>query len=387
MNSATDSAAPLTPPSDLRPTPEIDPAIPVARTRYFTLRAVLFALLGLGALGWAIQYCLHAYRFVTTEDAYVTGHLHQVSTQLDGQVIEVLVQDNQTVRAGDVLFRLDPLEFQIALQKTEAGFALARAQEAQTVAAASQEAAALDEARARVAQAEAQLAQADAQLALAQLTLSRDELLLSHDGAITRSDFDSARAAAQVAQAASRAAQSNLVAARAAVGAAEAAQSSVRAQIAAATANTAAAEAARRDAERKLTQATITAPAAGRIGSKHLEPGDRVLAGQAVLALAETDPWIVANFKETQLVGMTVGQSVDLSIDALPDRALHGQIDSFSPASGAQFALLPPDNSTGNFNKVVQRVPVKITLDAESRTQVGDRLRLGLSAVVEVRVR
>ncbi len=387
MNAATETSSPLSPTPAIGATPSLQPDVPVARTRFSAARPVIFALLALAALGWCVHYGLHLYRYETTDDAYVTGHLHQISSQLDGQVKEVLVQDNQPVHAGDVLLRLDSLEFQIALQKAESGLEVARAQEAQTSAAASQAVATLEEAKARVAQAEALLAQTDAELTLAQLTLGRNEQLFSHGNAATQADVDNARSAAQAAQAASRAAQANLVAARATVGSAEAAQASVRAQTIAATANTAAAEASRRDADRKLALTNIIAPSAGRTGNKHAETGDRVLAGQLVLALAESDSWIIANFKETQLARMSVGQSVDLTVDAVPGIALHGQIDSLSPASGAQFALLPADNSTGNFNKVVQRVPVKITLDPESRRQLGDRLRLGLSAVVAVRVR
>jgi len=386
MDSATETAERLAPPPAIA-APARHTAARRARTRFTAARPTLFALLAAGAIAWTIRYGLHAYRYEETDDAYVTGHLHQVSPQLDGQIKEVLVQDNQTVQAGDILLRLDPLEFQIALKKAEGALAQARAQETQTAAAASQAAAALDEARARVAQAEAQLAQADTQFALARLTLSRNEQLVRHQAAVAPAETDYAQSAAQAAQAASRAAQANLVAARAAVGSAEAAQASVRAQAIAATANTAIADAARQEAERRLTQTTIMAPSAGRVGNKHFEPGDRVQAGQALLALAETDMWIVANFKETQLAHMTPGQPIDLTIDALPERTLHGKLDSVSPASGAQFALLPADNSTGNFNKVVQRVPVKITLDADSRQQLGDRLRLGLSAIVDVRVR
>lgn len=376
MNSATETATSLTAP------------VEVATKRLLTLRVLLVAVLATAAMAWGIRYGVHIYHYETTDDAYVTGHLPQVSSQLDGQIKEVLVLDNQAVKAGDVLLRLDPLEFQIALQKAEAGVAQAHAQEAQTTAAASQATAALEEAHARVAQAEAQLAQANSQLSLAQLTLARNEKLLTpQQAAVTQADVDNARSAAQAAQAGSRAAQANLTAAVAAVGSAEATQASIRAQAAAAAANVAAAEAARHDAERRLAQATVVAPASGRIGNKHLEPGDRVQAGQALLALAESDPWVIANFKETQLAHMTPGQTVDLTVDALPGIELHGKLDSVSPASGARFALLPPDNSSGNFNKVVQRVPVKITLDPDSRARLNDRLRLGLSVVVDVRVR
>ena len=106
-----------------------------------------------------------------------------------------------------------------------------------------------------------------------------------------------------------------------------------------------------------------------------------------LLALAEPGPWVVANFKETQLARLSPGQDVDVTVDAVPGPVLHGKIESLAPASGAQFALLPPDNATGNFNKVVQRVPVKITLDPASLAQLGDRLRFGYSVIVSVRVR
>ncbi len=382
MNSTSEAAATTTP-----FTPPAAEVVRPARTKFSAARPVIFGLLAIVAIAWSVRTALHAYHYEETDDAYVAGHLHEVSAQLDGQVKEVLVQENQTVRAGDVLLRLDPLEFQIALQKADAALAQARAMEAQTAAASSQADAALAEARARATQAEAQVAQADAQLGLAELTQSRNEQLSSHGGAITQADVDASRSGFRAAQAAGNAARANLVAARAAIGSAEASQAAAHAQIEAAHANTAAAEAMRRDAERKLAQATIVAPAAGRIGNKHVEPGNRVQAGQALLALAEPDTWVIANFKETQLAHMTPGQTVELTVDALPDQPLRGHLESVSPASGAQFALLPPDNSTGNFNKVVQRVPVRIILDDATRQQLGDRLRLGLSAVVDVRIR
>jgi membrane fusion protein (multidrug efflux system) len=177
---------------------------------------------------------------------------------------------------------------------------------------------------------------------------------------------------------------------KAAAAAIEGARASVEASEAAALsakANSLSFKAGVTDAQRKLAYASIVAPAAGRVGNRNAETGNRVQAGQILLALVEPNPWIVANFKETQIARMHAGLPVDVSIDALPGTELHGTIDSISPASGAQFALLPPDNATGNFTKVVQRLPVKIVLDPRSVEAVGDRLRPGLSAVVSVRVR
>jgi membrane fusion protein (multidrug efflux system) len=351
-------------------------------------KPALGVVTGLALVAWFGQLAVHAYHYVETDDAYITGHLHQISPQLDGQVKEVLVTENQTVHAGDVLVRLDALEFELALEKTRAVLAQAHAQEAQTRAAAAQAEAQVAEAQARVTQAEAQVAQAAAQLELARLTLTRNEQLFASGGAITQAELDNARSGFRAAEAAHAASQANLTAAHGSVGSALAAQNSTAAQITAASANIAVAEAAVRDAERKLSYTTIKAPADGRVGNKTVEVGNRVVAGQSLISLAAPDMWVVANFKETQLARMQAGEKVDLSIDALPDSdGLHGTIESLAPASGAQFALLPPDNATGNFNKVVQRIPVKITLDGASHQQLGERLRLGLSVIVNVKVR
>jgi len=343
---------------------------------------------GLALVAWFGHLAIHAYHYVETDDAYITGHLHQISPQLDGQVREVLVTENQTVHPGDVLVRLDALEFELALEKAKAALAQAHAQETQTRAASAQADAQFAEAQARVAQAEAQVTQAAAQLELARLTLTRNQQLFTNGGAITQAELDNAGSGFRAAEAAHAASQANLTAARSSVGSALAAQNSAAAQITAASASIAVAEAAVKDAERKLSYATVRAPAQGRVGNKTVEVGNRVVAGQSLFSLAAPDMWVVANFKETQLARMQTGAKVDLSIDALPDsEGLHGTIESLAPASGSQFALLPPDNATGNFNKVVQRIPVKIALDAASREQLGDRLRLGLSVIVNVKVR
>jgi membrane fusion protein (multidrug efflux system) len=183
------------------------------------------------------------------------------------------------------------------------------------------------------------------------------------------------------------AAEANVHVAEAAEASAKAAMESSKAQSLAARASSLAYKAAVADARRKLAYATLTAPHDGRMGNRNVEVGNRVQAGQVLFALVEPEPWIVANFKETQLAKVHAGLPVDVSIDALSGLELRGTVDSVAPASGAQFALLPPDNATGNFTKVVQRVAVKVLLDQASLDRVGDRLRPGLSAVVDVRIR
>ena len=148
-----------------------------------------------------------------------------------------------------------------------------------------------------------------------------------------------------------------------------------------------AAQAALDDAKLQLSYTSVVSPVNGTVGSKTVEAGQRLQPGQPLLAVVEPDIWVVANYKETQLDHMREGQAVEIKLDSFPDKVFHGHLQSISPASGAQFSLLPPDNATGNFVKIVQRVPVKIIFDADSIRGYEKRIAPGLSAVVTVRVR
>lgn len=366
--------------------PSSPPAARPAR-RLGTASRVAIAVCSAAAAAWLAHFAYDMYFYAETDDAFVAGHVHQVSAQIDGTVLEVLASDNQVVGAGDVLARLDPLEFQLAVEKNRAGSAQAQAEEAQAAAASVEAEAQLAGAQARAIEAVAQATQAKVALDLAELNRGRARQLFRDGGAVTQSDVDNAESAHDGAQAALSAAQANSRASEAAVASARAAIQAASAQALAARASSLAYKAAVADAQRKLAYATISAPADGRMGDRNVEAGNRVQAGQVLFALVEPHEWIVANFKETQLARVHAGLPVDVEVDSLPGLPLHGTVDSISPASGAQFALLPPDNATGNFTKVVQRVPVKIVLDAASLQAVGDRLRAGLSAVVYVKIR
>ncbi|HTJ77524.1 MAG TPA: HlyD family secretion protein [Rariglobus sp.] len=357
------------------------------RPRQPRWKPVLLTIAGVAVLAWIIHFSVHAYYYEETDDAYVTGHLYQISPQIAGQVLSVAVNDNQTVKAGDVLVRLDPLQFTLAVQKARDQLAQAQAQETESRASLTFAASMINQSEAKAKQAEAQVGQTEAELALAKLTLKRSEQLFAAGGVIAASDLDNARSAFRTAEASHAANQAGLAAAQATVASSKAGLDSLNARVAAAVANVAVSRSALADAKRVLTYATLTAPADGRVGNKYVEAGNHVAAGQTLMSLASLDAWIMANFKETQLTRMHPGQAVNITLDTLPGLKLHGTVDSLSPASGSQFALLPPDNATGNFNKVVQRVPVKIILDADSLKAVGPRLRLGLSVVVDVRVR
>jgi len=362
-------------------------ATPVKRKRGPLFWVIVIALL-IGGGTWLVHFIERELTYEETDDAFVNGHVHQISSRIADTVHEVLVDDNQVVKAGQRLATMEPLEYQISLQKAQAALLRSRADEAQAKAAITQAQADDAQARAQVAQAEAQVKEIDARLAVANVNFNRNTRLFQNDArAVAKADVDTTRGAADATGASLLAAKANVEAARAKVQAKEAAFESAQAQWAAAKASVATQEAAVRDAERELSYTIIYAPTDGRIVNKNVEMGNRVQVGQALFALVEPDIWITANFKETQLTKMRAGQPVEFTVDSLGSRVFTGKVDSLSPASGSQFALLPPDNATGNFTKVVQRVPVKIVLDSESIREVEDRLRPGLSTVVSVRVK
>ena len=316
--------------------------------------ALAVALAGLGA-----EYVAQMRFWVKTDNAYLAAHIHTISSRVAGTVAEVLVDENQTVSAGTLLARLDPQDFEVRRAQALAQLAGGRAQ--------------VQEAAARIAQARAQIARDQARAIKAQNDLARAlSLFAGGAAAISRQELDLARSEADAAQAALQGAHSALDSATASAAAAQAQEQAAAAGLA--------------DAELQLSYTKILAPAAGRIGKKNLEVGNRVQPGQALLALVQPELWVEANFKETQLDHLKPGQNVRVRVDAFPGRVLRGVIESLSPASGAEFALLPPDNATGNFTRIVQRVPVKIMLDPAGTGDWAGRLVAGMSAVVEVRV-
>lgn len=282
-----------------------------------------------------------------------------VSARVAGTIQEVLVEENQTVTAGDLLVRLDPSDLEVRHQQALAQVAQAAAQTQQT--------------EAQISQARAQLSREQARATKAQQDLARAESLSQgSNGAISRQEYDQAKAE-------NDAAQAGLEVARAALDSALALATAAQAQQKAAAANL-------REAELQLSYTEIRAPAPGRIGKKNVETGNRVQPGQALLGLVEPDVWVTANFKETQLAWLKPRQPVRVKLDAFPGRTFKARLESVAPASGAQFALLPPDNATGNFTRIVQRIPVKICLNSEALGVWASRLAPGMSAVVEVKV-
>ena len=349
---------------------------------------LLVAVAAAGGGVWLVNFVHRAIVYEATDDAYVAGHLYMISSRLDGSVTEVLVDENQAVKAGQVLARLDPLASEIEVDRNKAALHAAQAEVLRARTAVDQATAEKAQAQAQVSVAAAQVQQSDARLELANVNSGRDEKLFHADTrTISESEVDTSRSAAAAAAAGLTAMKAGLAAAEAKVRVDAAVMASAEAQVASANAKVEAEQEAVLDAERRLSYTTISSPADGRIGNKNVEVGNRVQVGQPLFALIARDCWVTANFKETQLRKMRAGQPVEITIDAIGGRQFMGKIESIAPATGAEFALLPPDNATGNFTKVVQRVPVKIVFDRDTVAGFEDRLSPGLSAVVSVKIK
>jgi membrane fusion protein (multidrug efflux system) len=329
------------------------------------------ALIALAALGTGGRMWYRSHYYVETDNAYVTGHVHPVSSRIAGVVTRVLVDDNQLVREGDTIAELDPADQHVKIEQIEAQIASVQQQVVQSDAQ-------LEQARAQASAAAAQVTQAQAQALRARQDAERfGQLYTDQMKAVSKAEVDAANAARASAAADVAARRDNAAAATAQISAAGSARDVLKAQIKVLQAQL-------KDARQQLGYNRIVAPVAGRIGKRSIEVGARVQPGQQLAAVVEDTVWVTANFKETQLAGLKRGQQVDLEIDALPGQHLVGHVDSFSPASGNQFALLPADNATGNFTKIVQRVPVKITLEPADLQRLSGRLAPGMSVVAEV---
>ena len=351
------------------------PAAPAAPATPPNRRVLVIAgLIALAALAAGGRMWYRSAHYVETENAYVAGHVHPVSSRIAGVVTKVLVDDNQLVKAGDVIAELDPFDQQVKVEQIQAQIASVQQQ--------------ILQADAQVAQVNAQASAAAAQVAQAQANLLRasqdaerfGQLYTNQMKAVSKAELDAANAARASATADVAARKDSAAAAKAQIGAAASAREVLKAQVKVL-------EVQLKDAQQQLAYNRIVAPVDGRVGKRTLEVGQRVQPGQQLVALVQDNVWVTANFKETQLANMRVGQEVNLTIDALPGKELTGRVDSFSPASGAQFALLPADNATGNFTKIVQRVPVKITFKPEDLKAYEGRLVPGMSAIAEVAIK
>ena len=338
------------------------------RNAAFLLVIAILAALG-GAAGW---YWWTEWRFVeSTDDAYIHADTGIISPKIDGYIRQVRVRDNQSIAGGDVMFVIDDRDFAAKAAQAEAVVATAEA----TVATYANR---LDFQQAMIDQAQTSVTSAEVDLERARLDRRRYAALTSNDYA-SRQRFETADADTRKAEAA-------LGKARAALTAERNQLAVLRSQKAEEEARLAQARASLALARSDLDNTVIRAPFAGAVGNRAARVGQYVKPGTQLAALVPLPHvYVTANFKETQLTHMRPGQPAEIVVDAYPGERVTGTIESFAPASGAQFSLLPPDNATGNFTKIVQRVPVRIALPADA--PLVQRLRPGLSVTVSIDTR
>ena len=439
--------------------PDAEPA----RRPFYKRRGVIIiaaVVLLLGAI-FGIRYWLYARSHETTDDAFIDGHIIQISPKVSGYVAKIYVADNQQVKEGDLIAELDARDYEVRLQQAKAALnaGLAKENEAKTNVSltratssatvrqaqaavqrsrsevqsqragaassssrATEAASAISTAQANLAQTQAQVTAAQSDVTRANADVERYRALYAKDE-ISRQQLDQAVNVANTAAAQLEAARQRVVAAEARVNEARAAQAAAsqtaqqaqtqitgaqagvnealgklaeanaapqqvavsQAQAETAGATTEQLRAQVTQAELELSYTKIYAPESGRVTRKSVEEGALVQIGQPLLAIVGGDVWVTANFKESQIGMMTPGQAVEISVDAYPDKVFKAHVDSIQAGTGARFSLIPPENATGNYVKVVQRVPVKIVFDESPDPR--HMLAPGMSVVPEVRVK
>lgn len=332
------------------------PAQRARRPRGKRIKWIIAATAIAAAAIFGARWWISASRYVATDDAYVGANQVEIAAQVSGPVVRVFVRDQQKVKRGDPLFRIDPAPYEIALAQARANLELARQNMSQQ--------------GAGVTAAEAVLAQRRAEEANARSTWERNEALVK-SGFLSPQAAEQSRTGLATARAATKAAQADVEKARSALGKTGDENAAVQAAAAAVA-----------QAELNLGRTSVAAPAAGTIANFTLQPGNTVQPGQPLFVVIANDEWWVdANFKETQLVDIRPGERATIVSDMYPGLVFHGAVQSIAGGSGAAFSLLPPQNATGNWVKVTQRVPVRVLIrDPDPQHP----LRIGTSATVKV---
>ncbi|WMT73515.1 HlyD family secretion protein [Bradyrhizobium sp. Ash2021] len=339
----------------------------------FNVRKALAGCAALAALGATIwygwDYWMVGQYLVTTDDAYVKADNTTIAPKVSGHLTNVLIGDNELVMAGQVLAQIDDRDFKVALDQAKADVAAAQAT------------------------AESKQAQIDVQqavIAAAKATIEVDTATRTFAGQENKRYTDLAATGygsvqnAQAAQSRNAGAEAAIRRDLANLASAQKQVELLKAELGQAVAAAARADALKHQAQLNLGYTTITAPIDGVVGNRTLRTGQFVQAGTQLMSLVPaTGAYIVANYKETQLTNVQKGQLVTIAVDMFPGRIVHGHVDSLAPASGQEFALLPPDNATGNFTKVVQRIPVRIALDGAASIE----LRPGMSVIPTIGTR
>ena len=412
-----------------------DSQAPASKKKSFPKLALISGCAAIAAVFGGYTWWQYASSIEQTDDAYITGHVHQVSARIAGYVTRVAVEDNDHVGQGQLLVQIDPKDLELTAASANAAaikthWQAVEAQsntlinahnaESQSYQAASAIASAkaqinkasesINDAKLGVTLTQAQIQQRQAELTRANADYERYKSLVQ-DRAVTTQSFEKAKQDMEVAKSNLDAAvathtqmlvkvkeseqslkdtESNAVRAEGSKQSAIAAEAQTDASKDTVNVQKAAANQSEIEYQNALVQLSYTkilAPVAGTIGHKTVEVGQQIDKGQALMSIVSDEKWVVANFKETQIGKMRVGQQVDIKVDALSGKKFLGHVQSISPASGADFSMLPPDNASGNFTKVVQRFSVKITFDANSVKGNENVLTPGMSVVVGVRLK
>jgi len=360
------ASRPESPPAGQKPAQqELAPAAKSLRPWAVLVTAVV--IIAVGAV--TASYLVRGTSRPSTNDAYVEGRAIRISPRVSGPVVKLNVDDNTRVKAGDILLEIDPADYQAKCDQARAAVSVAESSVQQAEAAVLRAEAAVGEATAALGAAEAETRRRASDL--------RRYTAMGTDG-VSAQQLDTAQSASDVAERQREAAEKKIAAANAELGVSHANVLSAKSQLEAARAQL-------RFAELQLDYTRILAPSSGLVTKRNVENGSFVSAAQPLMAIVPTEYWVIANFKEVQITRMRTGQPAEVRVDAFPDLRLRGKVESIQAGTGARFQLLPPENATGNWVKVVQRVPVKIVLDPG---QPGlDVLALGLSVEVTVDMR
>ena len=349
-------------------TPPVEPAtrIPVYRRTGFRIFITVVALLA--TVG--VIYGIYAHNYEETDDAFVDGHIVPISPQVPALVAAIHIDDNQFVHKGDLLVELDPTDYLVMLAQSQGSEASSRGK--------------LEQAKSQIPAALAQVKQAQAELDSAQVNFDNTDRDLKRfqgldERAKSQQQLDNATAAQKSAQAAVEQAQAKLTSATSQV-------ETAKANVIAAQGDLQKAEADTQRARVNLGYCRIVAPADGRITNKNVDPGMYVTTSSQLLQLVPSEVYITANYKETQLDRMRPGQSVKIHVDAFPGRDFEGKLQSIQSGTGSRFSIIPAENATGNFVKVVQRVPVKIVFDTDPNADPNQQLSPGMSVEPTVHV-
>jgi membrane fusion protein (multidrug efflux system) len=323
------------------------------------------------ALAFFAQWYFKGRFYESTDNAYVQGEITRISSQLGARVNEVLVQDNQHVEKGQLLVRLEPDDFRLAVDRAEATLATREAERLQAMS--------------KLTQQSSLIASSDAQVQANQATLGRTQLDLSRLQALRKPGFVS-EAQVTTMTADNHIARSQVVKAQADAQGQRQQVNALSAELKRLDAQIATARADLAQAQINVQRTQIHSPISGLVGQRAARNGQYVQAGAYMLSIVPDEAiWVQANFKETQIGHMQIGQPAELRFDSFSDTPIQGRIDSLFAASGAQFSLLPPDNATGNFTKVVQRIPVKLTFAADNPLK--GKIRPGMSVTVSVNIK